>query len=199
MDEPSHTGIVAWNCMFMKKPQKRWRVFLFVCFLLFYYFPSNCFQFCINAPSYPRLFYHSRCFSSSTAAQPLMGFFFLFLFPCSVSKWQWWESTVACHCHVNQIRRHNRKWVQMHGRSAVTHTHDLLLLRAKWRPSRHRYTDMNLLWVKGSCTVCQTASYSVHQIWHDIQSPEHLVPTSGSMWEITDSQWWFRENSAALF
>lgn len=34
------------------------------------------------------------------------------------------------------------------------------------RPSCHRYTDMNLLRGKGSCTIHQAVSYSQGQIWH---------------------------------
>lgn len=130
---------------------------------------------------------------------PLSFFFFLFLFHCSVSKWQLWESTVARWCHVNQMRCHNRKSVHMHGRSTVTHAHDLLPLQAKYRPSRHRYTDMNLLWVKGNCTLSQTPSYLLQHIWHDIQSEERFDQTSGSVRKLADSRWWFRENSSPWF
>lgn len=141
-------------------------------------------------------FYHSRSFSSSFCRS---AFFFLFLFHCSVSKWQLWESTVARWCHVNQMRCHNRKSVHMHGRSTVTHAHDLLPLQAKYRPSRHRYTDMNLLWVKGNCTLSQTPSYLLQHIWHDIQSEERFDQTSGSVRKLADSRWWFRENSSPWF
>lgn len=141
------------------KPQKRWRFFLILCFLLFLLLPSRLF------PSSPHVFLNVPVVSPLPLRLSHWRLC-LFLFPCSVSKWQWWEATVACCCHANQIRCHNRKWVHMRGRSTVTHAHDLLPLQAKWRPSRHRYTDMNLLWVKGNGTLCQPASYSLQQIWH---------------------------------
>ena len=65
----------------------------------------------------------------------------------------------------------------MRGRSTVTHAHDLQPLQAKCRPRRHRYTDMNLLWVKGNGTLRQTASYLLQRIRHDIQSAERFDET----------------------
>lgn len=188
----------------LPEPQRKRDFFLIVCFLLFFLF----FLFQISPVQYKCASSPSSFKKKTFSCRLLLLFLcrllsllrlFLFLFSCSVCKWQLWEATVACWCHVNQIRCHNRKSVHMHGRRTVTHTHDLLPLQAKCRQSRHWYTDMNLLWVKGNCTLSQTASYLLQQIWHDSQSTEHFDQTSASMWKVTDSHWWFRDNSAPSF
>lgn len=136
----------------MKKPQKGRR--LFSLYVFFSFITSLLFPVLYKRSLLSPVFFNILLFLLFHCGS-VTDISFLFLFPCSVSKWQWQESTVACHCHVNQIRCHNRKWVQMRGRSTVTHTHDLLPLQAKRRPSRHRYADTNLLWVKGNCTLRQ--------------------------------------------
>lgn len=146
------------NVVIPLKPQKRWRFLLCVCFLLFLWLPSQLFPVLCKNSLHSPIFFNIPVVSPFPLRLGHWRLSFLFLFPCSVSKWQWWESTAACCFHVNQIRCHNRKWVHMHGRSTVTHAHDLLPLQAKWRPSRHRYADINLLWVKGNGTLRQPAS-----------------------------------------
>lgn len=174
------------------KPQKEAEdSFSFVCFcllvliLLSQTFPALC-----KSSSASSAFSHIL-FSSPSTAQPLASFFFFYsCSPCSVTKWQLWESTAACWCHVNQIRCHNRKSAHMRGRGVVTHAHDLQPLQAKCSARRHRYTDMNLLWVKGNRALSQTASYLLQHIWRDIQSAAPFC---------SDGRRWFRENSAPSF
>lgn len=85
--------------------------------LIFYYFPSKCFQFCMHPSSFSASLLFLVCPSGSAT-----GVLFLFLCPWSVSQWQWWESIEVLCCHVSQIRCYNRKWLPVHG-CAQWHTH----------------------------------------------------------------------------
>lgn len=168
------------------------------CFFVLYVYktktPRSVFWSCKNQRRLHLLTFLSKASScpAISVRSPLPPRRLLFLFPSSVCQWQLWESTAACWCHVNQIRCHNRKSVRMHGRNTVTHAHDLLPLQAKCRPSRHRYADMNLLWVKGNGALSQTASYL-------LQRPVTRRPARWRLWRTSRPTLMSQEKPSPLF
>lgn len=130
--------------------QRRWGFFLFVYFLLLLLLPFQLFPVLSKSSPPPPPSFFTVPLSLPFLCGSATGVFIYSCVPALCVSDKWWESTVAHSCHVSQIRCHNRKRVHIHGCSTLTRTHDLLPLQAKWRPSRHRYTDTNPLWVKGT-------------------------------------------------
>lgn len=161
--------------------QKRWRFFLFVCFLLLFLLllfqmfpaPHRSPSSAVSFLTFP-LFLPSPCRSS--LSRPLS-------IPVSpLCKWQLWESTAACWCHVNQIRCHNRKSVHMHVDAVQWHAH---MTYYRCEPNAGRVVTDTLTSIccgsKVAAALSQTASYSLRHIWHDAGSVGRFDQTSGSV------------------
>ena len=124
---------------------------------------------------YPSFVFSQLCHSFSSRSSSASSFYSGS--PAQWVKGQWWEAALlARRCHVNQIRRPDRKW------------HDLLQRPAKCRPGRHRYTDIHLLWVKGhgAPSVKQT---HIYYSGTDVA----FSPHAAFIRLVTDSLW-FTEN-----
>lgn len=186
------TGIV-WSSL---RNHKKRRFFLLVCAPLVLLLPSQQLSPALKQkkkklPQLPRLFRTFPLFICGSAT----GVSFYSCSPGSVSKWQWWESTVAMLTRSDARTGNGSTCMDV----AQWHTHMTYChCGAKWRPSRHRYSDM--ICCGSKVTAPSINQRHVHYSRSDtVLSAHHFDPSSCSMLEITNAASLLTEHLSILF